>query len=307
MKISIVGAGNVGTQTAIRLAQDSLGEIVLLDIAKGLAQGRVLDLEDCRQILKNNFNVKGSQDPQDIAGSDIVVLTAGLTRKPGMTREELLHKNALIVKETSLNIKKFAADSVLIVVSNPLDLMTRLAIEVTGFKFSRVFGMGISLDGSRFANLISKELNISPVDIEPCVIASHGEGMMPLARFTKVKGVALDEILDDKKISELIKRTYDRGLEIITFLGSGSAYIAPSAAAAELVKAVAKDEKRIIGVCAYLNGEYGAKEVCLGVPCRLGKNGIEDIVELSLRPQEKENFLKVSARLKEQYKDIAKP
>jgi malate dehydrogenase len=307
MKISVVGAGNVGTQTAIRLAQDSLGEIVLLDIAKGLAQGRVLDLEDCRQILKNNFNVKGSQDPQEIAGSDIVVLTAGLTRKPGMTREELLHKNALIVKETSLNIKKFAADSVLIVVSNPLDLMTRLAIEVTGFKFSRVFGMGISLDGSRFANLISKELNISPVDIEPCVIGSHGEGMMPLARFTRVKGVALDEILDDKKISELIKRTYDRGLEIITFLGNGSAYIAPSAAAAELVRAVAKDEKRTIGVCAYLNGEYGVKEVCLGVPCRLGKNGIEDIVELSLWPQEKENFIKVSARLKEQYKDIAKP
>ncbi len=307
MKISVIGAGNVGSLTAMRLAQDGLGEILLVDIVKGLAQGKALDLEDSREILKINYSLKGSDEVKEISGSDIVVLTAGLPRKPGMTREELLNKNAGIVRDASLNIKKFADGAILIVVSNPLDLMTRLALEITGFGPRRVFGMGISLDASRFANIISKELNIPVSEIEPCVIASHGEGMLPLARFTKVKGVPLDEILDDKKVAELVSKTVERGHEIVTLLGSGSAYFAPSAAIAAIVKVIVKDEKRIIGVSAYLDGEYGVSQVCLGVPCRLGRNGIEDIVELALESREKESFLRVAIRLREQYNSIAIP
>jgi len=307
MKISIIGAGNVGGLTALRLVQEGLGEIILVDIAKGLASGKAFDLEDSRQILKSNFSIKGSHDIQEISGSDIVVLTAGLPRKPGMTREELLNKNVGIVRDTSLNIKKFASGAILIVVSNPLDLMTRLALEVTGFSPRRVFGMGISLDASRFANIISKVLNIPLSDIEPCVIASHGEGMLPLARFTKVKGVSLDEIIDEKKLAELVWETVERGHEIVKLLGNGSAYFAPSAAIAAIVKAIVKDEKCIIGVSAYLDGEYGVSGVCLGVPCRLGRNGIEDIIELVLDPWEKESFLRLTVRLREQYNNIARP
>jgi malate dehydrogenase len=291
----------------MRLAQEGLGEITLLDIIKGLACGKALDMEDAREALKINYSVKGSDDIKEISGSDIVVLTAGLARKPGMTREELLNKNALIVKESSLNIKRFAQGAILIVVTNPVDLMTRLALEVTGFNPGRVFGLGVNLDASRFANIISKELNIPVSYIEPCVIASHGEGMLPLPRLTKIKGVPLDEILDEKKAAELVKNTIERGHEIVTLLGSGSAYFGPSAAIAALVKAVAKDEKRIVGVSAYLSGEYGISDVCLGLPCRLGKNGIEDIVELELEPSEKEEILKIAARLKEQYKGIVVP
>ncbi|MFA5114666.1 MAG: malate dehydrogenase [Candidatus Omnitrophota bacterium] len=305
MKIAVIGAGNVGSLTAMRLAQEGAGEILLVDIVKGLAEGKASDIQDARQVLRADYDIKGTADIDDIAGCGIAVLTAGLARKPGMTREELLNKNASIVKDASLNIRRLAPDAIVIVVTNPLDLMTRLALEVTGFSRERVFGMGLSLDASRFANIISGELNIPLSDIDPCVIGSHGEGMMPLARFTMVKGVSLDEIIDDKKTSELIKRTVERGHEIVTLLGSGSAYFAPSAAIAAMVKAVLKDEKRIIGSCVWLKGEYGIKGTCLGVPSRVGRNGIEDIIELGLEPLQKQELLKVSARLKEQYKGIA--
>ena len=307
MKISVIGAGNVGSLTAMRLAEEGLGEILLVDIVKGLAQGKTFDMEDARVILKNNYSVKGSNYIEDISGSDIVILTAGLPRKPGMTREDLLNKNALIVRNISLDIKRLADKAIFIVVTNPVDLMSRLALETTAFERRRVFGMGLNLDAARFANVISKALNIATSDIEPCVIGSHGEGMLPLARFTKVRGVPLDEVAGDKILAEMVNKTTERGHEIVTLLASGSAYFAPSAAITEIVKTIAKDEKCIIGVSAYLDGEYGVKDTYVGVPCRLGKNGIEDIVELALEPQEKDSFLKVAVQLGAQYKNIAIP
>jgi len=280
----------VGSLTALRLAQEGVGEVLLIDIVKGLALGKALDLEDARPIVLRNYGIQGTEDIAQLAGSDIIILTAGLARKPGMTREELLKKNAEILKVVCAPLKKLAPKAKVIVVTNPLDLMTYFVLRATGFRPNQVMGMGVSLDAARFANLISQELNVSVLDIDACVIGSHGEGMMPLARFSQVKGITLDELLDETKIEALVKRTISRGLEIVTLLGSGSAYFAPSAAIASLVKTISKDEKRTIGVSAYLNGEYGVKDVCIGVPCRLGKEGIEKIIELDLNQEEKEKF-----------------
>jgi malate dehydrogenase len=298
MKISIIGAGNVGSLTALRLAEAGAGEIVLVDVVKGLAQGKSLDMDDARQVLMNDYNIRGTDDIGAIDRSEIVVVTAGLARKPGMTREELLQKNAAILKDVCLNIKKLAPESILLIVPNPLDLMTYYALKVTGFNPKRLFGMGITLDASRFANLISKELQVPITDIQATVIGSHGEGMLPLSRFTTVKGVSLDELMDENKANSLVKRTVARGQEIVTLLGSGSAYFAPSAAIAQIVKCVAGDEKKTIGVSAYLNGEYGLRDVCVGVPCRIGKDGIEKIVELDLNNEEKKAFTASSQNLR---------
>lgn len=290
MKISIIGAGNVGSLTAMRLAQEGIGDIVLVDIVKGLAQGKAYDLEDARAILKNNYNIYGTDSINEINNSDIIVITAGLARKPGMSREELLNKNAAILKDISLKIKEIAGDSIVIVVTNPLDLMAYFVLKVTGFKAGKVFGMGITLDAARFSNLISKELNVPNTDIEACVIGAHGEGMLPLPRFSNVKGVALDEFLDDKKIEILLSKTAARGAEIVSLLASGSAFFAPSAAIAGIVRVIAKDEKRTLGVSAFLNGEYGVKDICIGVPVVLGSRGIEKIIELDLNEAEKQKF-----------------
>lgn len=288
----------------MRVAQDRLGDVFLIDIAKGLARGKSFDLEDAQAILKYNYSVQGSEDITAIKDSDIIVLTAGLVRQPGMTREDLLSKNAQILKDICVNIKRLAGDSIVIVVTNPLDLMTLFTLKTTGFPHRKVLGMGITLDAARFANLISQELKIAVNDISACVIGSHGEGMIPLPRFTTIKGVPLDEVMDDSKISQLLQRTIERGKDIVSLLGSGSAYLAPSAAITEIIRAIAKDEKRTLGVCAYLNGEYGIKDVCIGVPCILGKRGIEKIIELDLNSQEKNEFLQDAVKLKEQYQNI---
>lgn len=304
MKISVIGAGNVGGLTAMRLTQEGAGNVLLVDIAKGLAAGKVFDLEDSAAILKLNYNIKGTDDINEIKDSAVIIVTAGLTRKPGMTREDLLNKNALILKDICLSIKKLAPESIVIIVTNPLDLMTRFALKITGFKANKVLGMGVSLDAGRFANLISKELNVPCINIDTYVIGSHGEGMLPLTRLTNIKGIALDEFIDEKRIRALVTQTLERGKEIVSLLGSGSAYFAPSAAIAELVRIIAKDEKRTLGVSAYLDGEYGIKDVCIGVPCRLGKNGIEKIIELDLNQEELQTLKICANRLKEQYKEI---
>lgn len=294
MKISVIGAGNVGSTTAMRLAQEGLGEITLIDVVEGLAQGKAFDLEDARPILKHSYQIEGSDDISKIKDSDIIVITAGLARKPGMTREELLQKNAAILKNICANIKKLSAQAILVVVTNPLDLMTNFVLKITGFKPQKVIGMGVSLDAARFANIIAKELNIPVTDIEATVVGSHGEAMIPLIRFTKIKGVCIDEFADENKLEALSAKTVSRGAEIVGLLGSGSAYYAPSAAITAIVKAIAKDEKRTIGACVYLNGEYGIKDICVGVPCRIGKEGAEKIVELELNKGELE-LLKKSA------------
>lgn len=276
----------------MRLAQEGLGEIILVDVVKGLAQGKAFDLEDARSTLKIPYNIQGSDDINSIKISDIVVITAGLPRKPGMTREDLVSKNALILKDLCENIKKLAPESIIIVVTNPLDLMTYFALTLTGFKSGKVIGMGASLDAARFANLISKELNIPFSDIETSVIGSHGQGMIPLTRFTTIKGVSLEEYSDDKKTHALVDKTIGRGAEIVSLLGSGSAYFAPSAAITALVKCIVKNEKRTIGVCTYLDGEYGINDLCIGVPCRIGREGIEKIIELELNKTELETLKK---------------
>lgn len=304
MKISVIGAGNVGGLTAMRLAQDGLGDIFLIDIAKGLACGKAFDLEDARAVLKYNYHIEGHDDLSYAKDSDIVVITAGLARKPGMTREDLLSKNAEILKGVCLELKKIAPQCILIVVTNPLDLLTYFALKITGFPANRVIGMGVSLDAARFSNLISHELKVPIAEIDACVIGGHGEGMLPLPRFTNINGVSLDEFLDEKRIEILVKRTFDRGKDIISLLGSGSAYFAPSAAILALVKIIAKDQKRTLGVCAYLNGEYGLKEVCIGVPCRLGKNGIEKVIKLDLDLQENAALHNAAKTIKLQYKDL---
>lgn len=287
MKISIIGAGNVGALSAMRIAQYNLGDIFLVDIAKGLSEGKALDLADAQSVLGIDYNIQGSADIGSIENSDIVVVTAGLARRPGMTREELLEKNSRILKDVCLNIKKSAAQAIVIVVTNPLDLMTYLALKTTGFARNRVLGMGSSLDSSRFANLIAQELKLPASSVETMVIGAHGEGMLPLAKHTRIKGVNLEEFLSDEKMEELTKRTVARGAEIVGLLGSGSAFFAPSAAVAQMVKTIAKDEKKILGACACLNGEYGMKDICLGVPCRIGREGIEKIMELDLTDKEK--------------------
>jgi len=296
VKITVIGAGNVGSLTAMRIAQDGLGEVLLIDVVKGKAHGKALDLEDARPLLRCNYNITGSDDIVGLKDSDIVVVTAGLARKPGMSREELLAKNAQILKGVCLNIKELAQKAIVIIVTNPLDIMTFYALKITGFKPGKLFGMGVSLDTARFVNLIAQELNLPAADIEALVIGAHGEGMLPLPGLAKVKGVALDEFISEDKIGSLVSRTVGRGAEIVTNLGTGSAFFAPSAAIAAIVKTIVQDEKRVIGLCSYLNGEYGIKDSCTGVPCRLGKNGIEQVIELDLAPEEKNRLIE-SARL----------
>ncbi len=304
MKISIIGAGNVGGLTAMRLAENSIGDIVLIDIAKGLAEGKILDLEDTCACLKLSSNIKGSDNINEIQDSDIIIVTAGFARKPGMSRENLFKKNALILKDICKKIQELAPKSIIIIVTNPLDLMTQFALKNIGFSAKKIFGMGVSLDAARFSNLISRELQIPPVNIETCVIGSHGEGMFPLPRFTKIKGSCLDKIINNNRIEALITRTIDRGKEIVSLIGSGSAYFAPSAAIAEIVKAIVNDEKRVLGVSVYLNGEYKIQDICIGLPCVIGRNGIEEIVELALNDLEN-NTLQLSAlRLKQQYQKL---
>jgi malate dehydrogenase len=304
MKISIIGAGNVGGLAAMRLLESGITELILVDIAQGLSQGKAFDLEDAKAILKFNYHIQGTDDIKDIRSSDIIVVTAGLPRKPGMTREELLSKNAAILKDICLEIKTQAPNSIVIIVTNPLDLMTYFALKTTGFNPQKIFGMGISLDASRFANLIAQELNIPVTDIEATVIGAHGEGMLPLTRFTTIKGLPLDKFIDDKTTEALMNRTIDRGREIVSLLGSGSAYFAPSAAIAAIVRTIAKDEKRILGVSAYLNGEYGIKDICIGVPCRLGRQGIEKIIELDLEKEEKESLLNCAESIRKLTKHL---
>lgn len=304
MKISVIGAGNVGGLTAMRLAQEGVGDVFLVDISKGLAQGKSFDMEDARWLLKKDYSITGTENINDIKGSGIIVITAGLARKPGMTREDLLNKNAGILKDVCLNIKTLAPEAIVIIVTNPLDLLTYFALKNTGFSHNKVFGMGLSLDSARFANLISKELKVSVLDIDACVLASHGEGMLPLPRYTKVKGIALHKLIDEQKQQLLVTKTIERGKEIVSLLGSGSAYFAPSAAVAEIVKVIVKDQKTILGVSVYLSGQYGINDICIGVPCCLGKNGIEKVIELDLNEQEKNALQVCAAKLKEQYKNI---
>lgn len=284
----------------MQLSSFLAAEIILIDIAPGLAYAKSLDLSDARFILKKNSRIRGSTDINLIADSDIVIITAGISRGPGMSREDLGQKNSQIVGGLSREIKRLCPQAIIIVVTNPLDAMTYLVLKVTGFAPSRVLGMGLSLDASRLANLIAEELNTSIEEIEPCVIGSHGKEMSPLSRFIKANGKPLQAQLNREKIKAIIEKTVNRGSEIVASSGSNSAYFAPAAAIAELAKAIANDEKRILPVSVYLSGEYGIKGLCLGLPCRLGKKGVEEIIELALDAEERAALLNAAESVKKQ-------
>ncbi len=274
----------------MRIAESSLAGVVLIDVVESIAKAKAYDLEDAGYSLGRDVRVEGSGDVSLMANSDIVIVTAGLPRKPGMTREGLLLKNSQIMSDVCENIVEFAKDAIVVVVSNPLDVMTYFTFKKTNFPRQRVFGMGSSLDTSRFANIISKKLFASTETIQALVIGSHGETMLPMPRLTKVRGRPLLEILDEADIESLVKRTKERGAEIISLYGSGSAYMAPSAAIFEIVEAILTGHPKDIPVSVYLDGEYGNYDVCVGVLTSIGPNGIEKIIEIGLEEKEKEAF-----------------
>lgn len=291
MKISIIGAGNVGSTLALRVLERKLAEVVLLDIVPGLAKGKTQDLYHASAVTSSSHMIIGTEDYADIKNSDIVVITAGLARKPGMSRDDLLKKNKEIVEGVTENIIKFSSKAIIIVITNPLDTMSYIAYRKSNFDSKRVLGMGGVLDSARFSGFVAQELNVSPSEVKGLVIGAHNDTMLPLARFSTVKDKPLSEIFSQDKINELIEKTRIAGAKIIELLGSASAYYAPSAAALSMIENIIKDKNELISASVYLNGQYGLKDIFIGVPVRLGKNGLKEIVELELSPEEKKTFL----------------
>ena len=286
----------------MRIAESGLAQVVLLDVIENVAKAKVYDLEDARYSVGLNTRVLGSSDMGLLADSDIVVVTAGLPRKPGMTREDLLAKNSEIMSGVCQNIIRFSPKAIVIVVSNPLDVMTYLAYKKLNFPRNKVFGMGVNLDTARFANLISKRLKVDMKLIHALVMGSHGETMLPVPRLSLVKRKPLTKILGADDIEDLVNRTKQRGAEIVSLYGSGSAYFGPSAAIFEIVQAILSGRSKEIPVSACLDGEYGLKEVAIGVPARIGKNGIKKIIEIKLEPNEKKLFEESAQAIKDSIK-----
>ncbi|RKX20263.1 MAG: malate dehydrogenase [Candidatus Zixiibacteriota bacterium] len=293
-KIAVIGAGNVGATCAMYLAEANMADVVLIDILKGIPEGKGLDLTQAGPVRGYNAMVKGSSRFSDLKGADIVIMTAGLARKPGMSREDLLAKNAAIVKSCGKEIKKYAPKSFVIVVSNPLDLMTFHMQKATGFPKNRVFGQAGILDSIRFRAFISMELGVAMTDTQAMVLGGHGDTMVPLTKYTTVSGIPVGELINKKKLDELVKRTRFGGGEIVKLLGTGSAYYAPAAASVDMCKAVFNDEKRVIAASAYLTGQFGIKDIYIGVPVIIGAKGVEKIIELKLSKSDL-NALKGSA------------
>jgi malate dehydrogenase len=297
-KITVVGAGNVGATAAYIAATRQLGDIVLLDIVPKLAEGKALDMAESAHIGSFDCKVAGTTDWADTAGSNLVIVTSGVPRKPGMSRDDLLATNTKIVKEVSRSIAKYSPNSIVIVVCNPLDAMTHAAAKVTGFEKHRIVGMAGVLDSARFAYFLASELNVSVDDIRCVLMGGHGDDMVPLPRFTCAGGIPITELLDDKTIARLIDRTRNGGIEIVNLLGY-SAYYAPAAGAVKMAEAILKDTKAVMSCCAYCEREYDAGGYFVGVPVVLGANGIERVIELQLNRTEREEFEQSLAHVKE--------
>ncbi len=286
-KITVVGAGNVGATAAQRIAEKHLAEnVVLLDVIEGIPQGKALDMWESGPVEDFDSAVIGTNDYSDTAGSDIVVITAGLARKPGMTRDDLLMKNAEIVRSVTEQVVPVSPDAVIVVVSNPLDVMTWVSMKTSGFPKNRVVGMAGVLDSARFLLFIAKELNVSVMDVQALVLGGHGDSMVPLIRYSTVSGIPISELMSAERIEQLVDRARNGGIEIVNYLKTGSAYYAPSSSAVEMVDAIVKNRQRILPCAAYLEGEYGLNGMYVGVPVKLGRNGIEKVIELKLTDKE---------------------
>jgi malate dehydrogenase len=289
-KVTVIGAGNVGGTTAQRLAERNYADVVLVDIVEGLPQGKALDILESGPIVGYDSNVTGANDYEETAGSDVVVITSGSPRKPGMSRDDLLKTNQSIVASVTEEVVEHSPETILVVVANPLDAMCHVAMETSGFPRERVVGMAGILDTARYRTFIAEELEVSVRDVFALVLGGHGDTMVPLPSMATVGGVAITELLSADRVEAIVDRTRQGGAEIVGLLQSGSAYYAPSAAATEMVDAILLDQKRILPCAAYLQGEYGIDDLFVGVPVKLGASGVEEIVELDLAQEELEDL-----------------
>jgi malate dehydrogenase len=303
-KVSIVGAGNVGATAAHWIASKELADVVLIDIVEGIPQGKGLDLLEAMPIEKRDAHVLGTNDYADTANSDIVVITAGIPRKPGMSRDDLLNTNYKIMQDVVGKVVSNSPGAILIVVSNPLDAMAQAAYKISKFNRERVIGMAGVLDSARFRTFIAEELKVSVENVTAFVLGGHGDTMVPLARYSTVAGIPITELMDKATLDRLIQRTRDGGAEIVKYLKTGSAYYAPSSAATEMVEAILKDKKKILPCAAYLQGEYGVNGLFVGVPCKLGARGLEQIIQIKLTSEEQAALKKSADAVQELVKVI---
>ncbi len=300
MKVTVVGAGFVGETTVEKMAvKEMVDEIVLLDIVEDMPQGKALDMWESAPIEGTDTKIVGSNSYEDTGNSDIVVITAGLPRTPGMSRDDLITKNTAIVGSVAESIIKYSKNPIIIVVANPLDAMCYVALKKTGFSPKRVFGMAGVLDSARFRSFIALELNVSVQDVSAFVLGGHGDSMVPLARYSTVSGIPLPELIKPDRLEALIERTRKGGGEIVALLKKGSAYYAPAASVVEMVESIVKNKNRILPCCTWLQGEYGKNDVFMGVPVKLGRNGIEDIIEINLTGEEQVGFDKSADAVRE--------
>src|ERR687896_1280376 len=287
-KITVVGAGNVGATTAQRLAEKALAKVVVMvDVVDGVPQGKGLDQWESAPIEGFDTRVVGSNSYEEAAGSEMVIITAGIARKPGMSRDDLLNTNADIVRQVSEQVKRTSPNAIVIMVSNPLDVMCYVAKQVTGFPRERVIGMAGVLDTARYRSFLAEALDVSVRDIQAMVLGGHGDTMVPLISYTTVSGIPVTQLMDKKTLDAIVDRTRNGGAEIVKFLKTGSAYYAPSSGAVQMAEAIVLDQKRILPCAAWLEGEYGMKDLFLGVPCKLGRRGLEGVIQVDLSPDER--------------------
>ena len=295
MKVTVVGAGNVGATCAQRIVEGKLADVYLVDVVEGLARGKALDLAEAAPVVGHGCRIEGGEDYAPAAGSDVVVITAGIARKPGMSRDDLLATNGKIAQSVVSNIVAHAPNAIILMVSNPLDVTTYIAQQVSGQARERVFGMAGVLDTARFRAFIAMEVGCSPEDVTAMVLGGHGDSMVPLPRHATVSGVPISELIPTARLAEIVQRTRDGGAEIVKHLKTGSAFYAPAAAVCQMVASILRDERRILPTCVRLQGEYGLEDVFVGVPAMLGKNGIEKVIEVTLADEER-SALETSAQ-----------
>jgi malate dehydrogenase len=305
-KITVVGAGQVGAATAQRLAERDYADLVLVDVVEGLAHGKALDLNQAGSVVGYEPHILGTNRYEESSGSDICVITAGLARRPGMSRDELLAANREIVASVARQIAERSPDAIVVVVTNPLDAMCHVVLDVTGFSRQRVLGMAGILDSARFRTLLASELGVSVRDVTALVLGGHGDTMVPVVSSTTVGGMAVTDRVDPERLEEILQRTRDGGAEIVDLLGEGGAYYAPSAAVADIVDSIVLDRKRVLPCSALCHGEFGIREVFVGVPCRLGAAGIEEIVEARLSAEEQQQLLDSADAVRDLVEGMAK-